>query len=106
MARQEVHLGDIGTSFRATVMDQDGTVVDISSATRTMKFLKPDRTVIEKPAALVTDGTDGQMEYVTVSGDLDMRGTWRMQGKVVIGAGTWHTDEYLFEVHRALVTTV
>lgn len=99
----EVRKSDIGTIFRATLTDQDGTVVDISAAsTKQLKFRKPDGTVLEKAATLTTDGTDGKMQYATISGDLNLAGQWKVQGYVVIGSGTWHTDEYVFTVHTNL----
>ena len=99
----EVHLNDIGTEFRATLKDQDGVVVDISTAsTRTMKFRKPTGVTVTKTAALFGTGTDGKMKYLSITGDLDVLGEWRVQGFVAIGAGSWHTDEYRFTVHPTL----
>lgn len=117
---REAHLGDVGLAFYAIVKDESDGYVDLTSAgPMTMKFQKPNKTVVEQTATRVTayTGTNAAviagvaanavMSYVTTSpNDLNMRGTWWVQGKVVIGSGTWHTDEYLFEVHRALVTTV
>jgi hypothetical protein len=94
MAKPELHVGDYGTTFRLTVEDDDG-AVDISAATtREIIFTKPDGTVATKTAALTGDGTDGQMEYVTLSADLLMSapGLLKYQGHVVIGTGSWKTD--------------
>lgn len=100
MPVNEVHLGDIGTSFRLTIKDQDEAVVDISGATtKKITFEKPSGDSVEKNATFVTDGTDGKMEYVTVSGDLDETGWWRYQGYVVLGAGEWHTDIFKEKIY-------
>jgi len=100
----QVHVGDIGTVFQATVKDQDGAVVDISTASvKTLFFRKPNGTVLAKAAVFVATGTDGQMKYVSIAGDLDQSGNWSLQGYVVIGAGQWHTDTATFFV-KANVT--
>lgn len=88
----QVHLNDIGTSFRCTVEDDSG-VVDISTAsTLQLIFRKPSGTIITRTAVLVSGGVDGIMEYVTVSGDIDETGFWQYQGRVVIGSNSWKTD--------------
>lgn len=98
----ELHVADVGTVIRATVKDGD-TAVDISAATtRKLIFRKPDGTVVEKTATNVTTGTDGQMAYTIVAGDLDQVGSWRVQGKVTIGTATWNTDTKAFRVHPNL----
>jgi hypothetical protein len=104
----EVHLGDVRTEFRVQMKDQDGTVVDISTATtRQLTFRKPNGTLLVKTAtAGAVDVTKtaalGWMHYLSIAGDLDVIGQWRVQGYVVIGAGSWHSDEYRFVVHGNL----
>ena len=103
MAANEIRVGDIGTQFKVTI--KDGTsVVDISSATSTKQIIlkKPDGTKLTNTATFFLDGTDGIMYYSTVDGDLDVPGVWKLQGKVVITAGTFSTDVYSFKVHRNL----
>ena len=81
---EEVHVGDIGTIFRATMYD-GSTVLDISGAsTLQLIFAKPDGTTLTKTAVLTNDGTDGIMEYITVDGDLDTKGDWKIQGYVAL----------------------
>ena len=99
----EIHINDIGTAFRVTVKDESDTVVDISTASSLrIFFAKPDGTTETKTASHYTDGTDGIMEYITQSGDLDIVGSWSLQGVVSIGGGTWHTDIYQFKVYGNL----
>lgn len=102
MASDEIHVNDIGTVFRGTV--QDGTsVVDISGATTIQILFKPSGAATRtKTAVLTGDGTDGQMQYTTVDGDLNVDGVWEWQGQVVLPAGTWRTDVKTFVVHRNL----
>ena len=73
-----------------TVTDQAGAIVDLSgmvSKDITLKKPNPDNTTVTKPAAFVTDGTDGKIEYKTTTTDLDVSGVWSAQGIVVDGAG-------------------
>lgn len=54
-----------------------GTNYDISGATTlTMTIVRPNKSVISATAVFVTDGTDGQAQYQTVSGDLNAAGVY------------------------------
>lgn len=95
----EIHSGDVGTKLLVTVLD-DGVVVDISAASTLSIFIKkPDGTILTVTGVLETDGTDGKMYYVTVSGDIDVAGTYKIQGQVVLGGGTFNTSTATFMVH-------
>lgn len=101
----EIHVGDVGTSFRPTIYD-GSTVVDLTDAlTLQMIFRKPDNTTITKTATYPTGGTgsDGVIEYVSVDGDLDIAGLWKLQCYLVLCDNTkWHTDLYDFKVYYNL----
>jgi len=98
MAKNEVHKGDIGTKFLATVQDNDA-VVDISGAiSKQLLFQKPDGTNITQTALFDTNGTDGKIYYTTASGDLNVIGRWSIQSKIVLAGGTWISDRYKFQV--------
>jgi len=90
---------DIGTSFIATIVDEDGGVVNISAATtKEMIFKKSSGTVVTKTASFYTDGTDGKLVYATVDGDLDEVGTWKVQAFVTLTDGSWHSSIQSFAV--------
>lgn len=75
-----VQIGDYAFKIRRRILDQDGNVVDISSyTTRTFKLQKPDGTTVSRGASFTTTGSDGDIEYTTVSGDIDMAGAWEFQ---------------------------
>ena len=95
---------DVGTVLEATIKDQDGVVVDISSSTlRTFKFHTPSKTLVSKSAVLSGSGTDGKLRYVTVADDLNVTGTWTLQVYIEIGAGvTFHTSVAVFDVDAIL----
>ena len=77
--------GDVGTVLRYTV-SEDGGPVDVSAATvKQLKLTKPDGTQVTKTLVNSTkstdkkDGTDGRVEYVTVAGDINLKGTYKWQ---------------------------
>ena len=95
---QEIHVGDIGTSFELQLKD-GATIIDVSGATSAViVFYKPNKSVVAKNASLVTDGTDGKIAYVTQSGDLDTSGTWKLQAEITLPSGSWHSDIHSFTV--------
>ncbi len=98
----EIHVDDVGTLFSVTIKDENDTVVDVSSATVTFTFSKPDGTQFNRTASLVTDGTDGNVKYNTVANDLDTHGRWKLQAFVDFGSTEWYSDIYKFTVYPNL----
>jgi len=95
----EIHEDDVGTKLLITVTD-DGSVVDISSASSLEIFIKkPAGTTLNRTGVLETDGTDGKMYYITVAGDLDAAGNYKIQGRVTVTAGSFYTSLATFKVH-------
>jgi hypothetical protein len=111
-----VHLGDVGTIFRITVVEKtynaatdcwDDTVVDISSASRMeILFLLPSGKTRGRPAAFTTDGTDGLIQYTTVDGDIDEAGgkakPWTFSGWVLRPSGQHTTLSHQFRVEAGI----
>lgn len=98
-----IHVGDVGTDIVLTVLDQDGAVVNLGTATTLeIIFDKPDGVNLTKTASLVTNGSDGKIHYVFIAGDLDQKGEWRYQARVVLSTGTWRTDVARFWVEDNL----
>src|SRR5215471_252170 len=63
------------------VLDDDGiTPLDIAAATA-LKLIckKPNGLSVEYAATFATNGTDGIIEYQTITGDLVPSGTWQVQ---------------------------
>jgi hypothetical protein len=99
---QEIHLSDIGTIFEIELKDCLN-VLNISTATvKQIIFQKPTGVSVTKTAIFSTDGTDGKIRYVTVSNDLDVVGTWKIQAKVVLPTGTWSSNIDKFKVYSNL----
>ena len=103
MAANEIHIGDIGTVFEVTLMD-DVTIVQIGDATSMeITFVKPDKTKVINVASLTSNGLDGKMQYkILLDSELDQKGTWKIQGNVTLPTGQWSTDIDKFKVHENL----
>lgn len=102
ISRQEIHVGDVGTVFRITVYD-GAAVVDLSDSTDLLLVLKkPDGTTLERELEFTTDGTDGKVEYVLESGDMDAAGAWSGQVKVTFTEGQWWSNIVKFTVRQNL----
>ena len=100
-----VHNADIGTIFRLTIVDIAGAAIDVSTATvKYIYFQKPDGTKKKKTAVFYTDGSDGKIQYTTVSGDIDQAGLWQVQGYVEISSGKFFTVKTNFSVLNTLYT--
>ena len=103
MSHADIRVGDIGTVFRLTIVDEVEDVVNISAATtQEIRFEKPDKTVVDKASSFTTDGTDGNIQYVTVADDLDMDGKWRIQAHIVTPVGEWRSEIETFWVSENL----
>lgn len=91
---------DIGITFTVTVTKQDGvTSQDISSATSLIIYLiQPDGSVITGSASFVNTGTDGQMQYISQTGDLYQVGIYKIQGEYMVGGNTFYTEKTQFLV--------
>lgn len=99
-----IHVGDIGTTFMVTIVEKDGiTPVPIESATvKKIFFKKPNGSKIVKNATLVNTGSDGKMKCLGSSGDIDIPGTWQIQGYIEISNGKFYSEKTKFEVHENL----
>lgn len=87
MASPPIFIGQT-VIFRFQAKDEDGTVLDISSAfALEVDFLDPCGLAITKTASLTGTGTDGFYEYKTLTADLNLGGSWQAQGHVEFVVG-------------------
>lgn len=99
---EEVHYGDIGTIFEATLQEGD-VAMDVSLATaKSLIFAKPSGTTVEQDAEFKTDGSDGVIQYTTVANDLDEVGWWKVQARIELPTGTWSSSTQKFKVYPNL----
>jgi len=94
----DLHLDDIGTQILITIKE-DNVAVDLSTATvKQFDFKKKDGTTMVKEADFYTDGTDGILEYITISGDIDQVGKWSVQPYLELPNWQGHTQKIDFRV--------
>lgn len=87
MSNRIVHTGESGVFLRLSLVDEDGTALDVSAVTNKLIYLRaPDGTVAVDNFSYTVSGTDGGLSYQTVSGTIDQTGTWQYQARV-----TWST---------------
>jgi hypothetical protein len=99
----EVHINDIGTIFRMTLLDEDDNPVDLATTTqKQLIFKKPSGATLTKTAVFYTDGTDGIIQYTVVDGDLDELGEWKWQAYIVNPVGSWRSNIAKFRVYKNL----
>ncbi len=100
----EVHVNDIGTIFRVTIVES-GVAVDIASTTtHALLFQRPEEGVtVTQVASFTNVGTDGQMEYKGTSGDIDTVGRWKLQAHLIFPNGDdFRSNIAIFDVHPNL----
>jgi len=89
----------IGYAITVTINDENESAVDVSGAsTLTMRLQDPSGNNTDKTAVNNTDGTDGKIKYVTVSGDLDEAGRWQVQCNVIDASTNRWTTKGHFHV--------
>lgn len=105
MATPPIHIGQT-VIFRFQAKDEDGTVLDISSAFALEIFFRdPCGLAITKTATITNaPGTDGRYQYKTLTADLNLEGAWKAQGHVEFTAGdNAYTRRQSFEVEERIV---
>lgn len=105
----EIHKDDLGTEFIVTItrcVNDVDVALNISSASSMIiKFKKSDAAVDSHTAVFTSissggagDGTDGKISYFSVAGDLDLTGTYKIQGVVTTPSGSWSSVVKTFKV--------
>ena len=98
-------VGDIDTRLDFVIKDQNGTIVDISNALEkkiTILKYRDDSRVI-RDCILSTNGSDGEMYYMTTVEDFTIHGIYKIQGFVKFVDGSeFHTTIKSFDVEKNL----
>ena len=109
----EIHENDVGTEFIVTITEcVNGVDVPLDISTATLKeivFIKADGakvTFIADWTSIASggtgDGTDGQISYFSVAGDLTPKGAYKLQGIVTTPLGKWYSTIDKFKVEKNL----
>ncbi len=83
----DIHLGNtnVGNTERVTfTIYKDEVPWDVTSATVTFRFKRPNKTTFDR-AAVIGNGPAGVVYYDTVDGDFDVPGQWAVSVLVVDG---------------------
>jgi len=104
----DVHVGDIGTLYKAKVQDL-GTPIDISTATVKKLIFKAPAGVVEKVATVIHPDADWYLTYTAVAADSNAggihskKGTVSWQGYVEFASGDrYHTNIETYEIEKNL----
>lgn len=98
----QLRVGDVASIIRVTVKDA-GVALNLSTATvKQLKLKKPSGTVVVKDAIFATDGVNGQLQYETLAGDLDVPGPWMVQVYIEMGTQKFHTTMFSLPVSANL----
>src|SRR3989304_2029325 len=101
----EIHKGDVGTTFRANVVDSSPGV-DLSSSTYTSLFFvfrDPANNPSTLTATSFNSASGGVVDFVVAtSTTLGTQGAWYLQLIVTAGTNKWHSDVHGFIVHPNL----
>ncbi len=76
---------------------KDEVVWDITGATVTLVFRKPNGVTVTK-SATITNGVAGLAEYTTLTTDLDVISTWSRAWNVVLGSIDIRSEPISFNV--------
>ena len=101
-----IFIDDEGTIFRITIQECIADVltpVDVSGQSAMFFiFKKPDASTLTVTPSFTTDGTDGKLEYITLTGDINQDGVWCLQAEVTLPTGVFRTSIIKFDVEEKL----
>jgi hypothetical protein len=98
-------VGQYGESISLTVVDKNGSTVDISTYTSgiTVTFRDPKSLkTVAFTGTFVTDGTDGKVKFTPATGDLDRPGMWEGQIALEKASAVALTRVFEVEIDKAL----
>lgn len=100
MAERSLAVGDFGTKFLITMVRKGKPLSIADAVTKTLVFFPPTLPSFTRTAVFETDGTDGQISYVTEDGDITEAGRWRAR-PVVEGADFRRSgSDFYFDVRE------
>lgn len=100
MSTQFCQENDVGLQLIYQFVDVDGNPINIAAAQGlTLKLGYPDGTSADKTATLLTDGTDGKIYYITLNGDLNQFGSYKVQGKFSSSGKAYSGQEVPLQVY-------
>lgn len=98
---ERIHLGDIGTIFRVTIMEEGVGVNLVGYTSILFRFKRPDGEILEV-AAEIEDEDEGIVSYTTVDGDLNLTGRWWLELDIDLPGWQGKTSKKSFFVYENL----
>lgn len=97
-------VGDVGLKLIITVVNaSDGLPKNISQTTmKKIIVKKPNGTSFTRNIEFVSDGADGQLQYVSIAGDLSVIGTYLCQINLVLPDWNGSTSPFTFSVRATI----
>jgi len=93
--RSEIHVGNT-TTFRLKVRNARNLGYTLTGATVTIYLVKPSGAKLTKSGTLYNET---QVQYTTLTTDLDTAGDWQIYAKIVSGSVELYTDVLDFTVY-------
>lgn len=84
---EQAQINAVGLIIRGTIKEDDVAVNVSTCTTKQIILRKPNGAVLTKTAVFTTDGINGQVQYLTQTGDLDVAGSWSAQAYVIFPGG-------------------
>lgn len=98
-------VGQYGEAIVLTVVDKNGVAIDVSSYSTSINVTLRDPYTLKTlsySASFVTDGTDGQIQFTPVAGDIDRAGVWEGQIKLEKVSAVALTQIFSIEIEKKL----
>lgn len=97
-----IYVGDTGAPFNPVFVHRDGSLVDLTGATITMKMvLQNHPTTIQVCSGtwtIATPATSGQATYAYSTNDVATAGIWELYITITIGGKPIHADYKVLEI--------
>lgn len=97
-----IYVGDTAVPFAPTFTHKDGTAVNLSGATISMKMVSETGTTKTCSGSWTIDNASaGQAHYNWQNADVSTAGTWTLYVVITTGGSPVHADPKLLEIQTA-----
>ena len=95
MATGKIYKDDWGIVFSVSAG------IDLTNATTyKLKVIKPDGRNVEWACSIATPATTGYLTYTSVSGDVDVTGSYKLNAYVTFASGAFTGENAVFRVYK------
>ena len=90
-----IRLGDFGIDLTVT-LEGAGSIDNV--LTKSILLTSPLGVTTAYVAEFVTDGTDSKIKYITLDGDIDLKGIWYIKGNITYASASYTSEREGFLV--------